>query len=291
MKTAHSNQHSAHIKKVRERLKKEYEDLLSRNLERWQSNDDPVMMWLLYHAHYLFVTGGTRWALDPKLPSEIISGISENMRFTHPLEDLSFILLSHRHSDHLDIPLLKFLSECSVRFVVPDHMLDVIMERVDPPQELVTTAVTGEPLSIDGVRIVPFPGLHIVREADGVVRGVECTGYEVETQGRRLLFPGDVRDYDAAAIAKRASVDVLLAHLWLGRGSAGKDSPPLLDEFCRFVTACRPRKIVLGHLYSFQHADSDMWTERHANMVRDRLKKYARHIDVEAPIAGDELVL
>lgn len=291
MKNLHSKRHEEHLKEIKARLKRDYKALLSRNLSRWQSPPYPMMMWLLYHAHYLFATGGIRWALDPKLPAELIPGLSENKRFTDPLKDLSFVLLSHSHSDHLDIPLLKFLSEHSVRFIVPDHMLDMVMERVDPPQERVSTAVSGEPLNIGGVRIVPFPGQHIAREADGVVRGCECTGYLVETEGRRLLFPIDVRDYDATAMEKLAPVDVLFAHLWLGRGSAAEPHPPLLEEFCDFIMACRPRRVVLAHLYSFQHGITDMWTEAHAQMVRERLASCAPEIEVLFPAIGEEIVL
>lgn len=283
--------HEAHIDEVRRRLKKDYPDSLKRRLARWQSPPSPMMVWMLYHAHYLFFTGGARWALDPKLPSELIPGLSEDEGFTDPLKELSFILLSHPHSDHLDIHLLKSLCETSVRFIVPEYMLDIIMEKVAPPENQVLKARAGEPLNTRGVRIVPFPGLHIAREADGVVRGCESTGYLVETEGRRLLFPGDVRDYDVPAIRKWAPVDVLFAHLWLGRGRAGETDPPLLDEFCDFVIAGRPRKVVLAHLYSFRHPATDTWTKRHARMVCERLGARASRIELTAPIAGEELIL
>ena len=84
-----------------------YPALWSQMITEWHQPGSEDRAWLMYSANYLFRTANIRWTIDPLrlkhgLPSapEMPAG---------DLEDLTFILLSHQHGDHLDLSLLRQL--------------------------------------------------------------------------------------------------------------------------------------------------------------------------------------
>ncbi|MCX6035958.1 MAG: hypothetical protein NTV38_13445, partial [Chloroflexi bacterium] len=95
----------------------------------------------------------------------------------------------------------------------------------------------------------------------------------VEMGGKRWLFPGDTRTYDPAGLPDLGPVDVLFAHLWLGRAVALQSHPPLLELFCRFCLAFQPRRVILTHLEEWGRQASDFWDIEHAKMAVSVLKK------------------
>ncbi len=284
-------QHEDHIAAVKQRVIHEYPAWWRNILDGWRNPPAPMMMWLTYHAHYLFSTHGLGWAVDPALPASLIKGLAEHDLATDELAKLSFVLLTHAHSDHLDIPLLKLLRDFRVRFIVPDHMLAMIGEQLGPADEQMIVARPEELIKLDNINIFPLPGLHWAVEADGKLRGCDCTGYLVETGGRRWLFPGDVRDFSDGKMARIGPVDVLFAHLWLGRAQAPLAEPRLLDEFCHFIMSLQPRTVVIGHLYSLQHPTTDIWTGRHAQMVEKKLRLLGGKMRFVVPTTGDAVEL
>ena len=106
-----------------------------------------------------------------------------------------------------------------------------------------------QPFEIAGITITPFNGLHresSSRSGDGTrkVRGVPATAYLVEFGGKRWLFPGDTRTYDARHVPPYGLVDGLFAHLWLGCSSALLDDLPPLHKFCRFCVDLQPETVL-----------------------------------------------
>ncbi len=116
-------------------------------------------------------------------------------------------------------------------------------------------------------------------------------GYLVEQGGKRWLFPGDTRTYDPTGLPDFGPVDVLFAHLWLGRGSAMHPHPPLLEYFCRFCLALQPRRVILTHLEEWGRQASDFWDGGHARQVILALKKQAPFLSVEAAKTGEQILL
>ena len=186
------------------------------------------------------------------------------------LRGLSFVLLSHEHSDHFDLELIRQLRGLPVTWVVPEFLL----ERLRPaclPAERVLVPQPLRPLVFSGMRITPFEGQHW--EADpgypGGRRGVPAYGYLAEWPGRRWLFPGDIRTYDASRLPDFGPLDGVFAHLWLGRHEADREQAPLLDEFCRFFQAVPAPRMVVTHLEEFSRPPESRWLEPHYRMVQD----------------------
>ncbi len=86
-------------------------------------------------------------------------------------------------------------------------------------------------------------------------------------------------------------MDVLFAHLWLGRGAALQSHPPLLELFCRFCLALLPRRVILTHLEEWGRQVSDFWGLEHAEQVLAVLKKLAPFLPIEVACTGDEVLL
>jgi len=149
-------------------------------------------------------------------------------------------------------------------------------------------------ISLAGVNIIPFEGLHwqkIHREDIVEIHGVPATSYIVEFQGKRWLFPGDVRDYDLEAMPGFGVMDGIFAHLWLGKKSALWEPPPLLDAFCNFFTSLKPKRIVITHLEELGRNALDYWDNHHYEMVRSQIQLISPDINVSVAYMGDKVVL
>ena len=254
-----------------------------------QAGDDRA--WLVYAANYLFRTGGVRWALDPlSLRQRVRWAPEANL---NRLSGLSFVLLTHRHADHLDYPLIRSLRQHPIRWVIPEAILPLVLERCGLPESQVIIPHPLEALQIEGMRITPFEGLHWERAAvdGGAARGVATLGYLVEWAGKRWLFPGDVRDYDLQKLPDFGQLDGAFAHLWLGRGGALLDQPPLLEPFCAFYAGLPAQRLVVAHLHELGRQAEDYWDDEHYAQVAARLRQLAPERTVQAARMGESLVL
>jgi L-ascorbate metabolism protein UlaG (beta-lactamase superfamily) len=187
------------------------------------------------------------------------------------LDKLSFVILTHQHEDHLDVDLIRALTHLPITWIVPESVLALIQDKVRLPGERVIIPKDLQPIMLQGIKVTPFTGLHWEKLGDGL-KGVPATGYLVEFQNKRWLFPGDTRTYDASRLPDFGPVDGLFAHLWLGRGCAARAEPPLLDAFCRFCLDLKSRRVILTHIHEFGRDINDFWDEDHAEMTRARMQ-------------------
>ncbi len=286
--TEHGMHDAAHIAAERARYAGAYLARWERMLAGWERPARPAMGWLMYAANYLFVTHGVRWAVDPLRPNLRVRDLPTPVP-TAPLAQLDFVLLTHDHGDHVDLPLLATLRGTTTRLVVPEALLDRVRAGAQPDERQLIVARPGERLDLAGVGVLPFTGWHYDTLPNGQRTGVPATGYAVTVGGERWLFPGDVRDYTAASLAPFAPADRLFAHLWLGRGAAELPTPPLGDAFCRFLLTAAPRAVVLTHLYEFSRPPSDLWSRRHAAWVQARWAALAGGVPLLVPELGEEI--
>jgi hypothetical protein len=207
------------------------------------------------------------------------------------LRDASFILLTHRHADHLDFDLLSALRHFPICWVVPASILDRVTEQAGIPRENIITPMPLQSIELNGICITPFDGLHWTTDPDGMLRGVPATGYQVEFSDKRWLFPGDTRTYDASRIPDFGPLDGLFAHLWLGSGCALLESPPLLEAFCRFCLGFQSSKIILTHLQEFGREADDFWDESHLPKVLSKFHEMAPETSIIPTLMGESIFL
>jgi hypothetical protein len=170
-------------------------------------------------------------------------------------------------------------------------MLSLVIKGAGLPQENVIVPAHLEPLKLNGVRILPFTGLHWETTPREIRKGVPAIGYLIELNGRRWLFPGDTRTYDACRFPDFGPVDHLFAHLWLGQGCALMEEPPLMDAFCKFCLDLKPRKITLTHLNEFGRDANDYWDDVHAQLVCSKFREMSVNLPVAHLIMGTSVLL
>jgi hypothetical protein len=279
------------IIKKRQEIVKQYPGMWAQIIQEWNSSIADDRAWLTYSSNYLVRMGKTRWALDPltlhwRVPE------AQPVDTAHDLEGLSFILLTHKHADHLDLDLMRNLSKFPILWIIPEHLLGVAGENKVSRKKVIVPKPL-ETLEIEGIRITPFNGLHWHMASNGLGerRGVPATGYRVEFCGKRWLFPGDVRTYDRCKLCSLGPVDGLFAHLWLGHGCALNEKPPLLEAFCSFCLDLQPKRIVLTHLHEVGRKSDDYWHEGHVQQVRDWFRSEAPDRIVEYACLGNSIEL
>jgi len=280
----------AELDAKRAALRRDYPRLWSRMVDQWRAPRDGDAAWLMYAGSYLFNTAGVKWAIDPVTLGSRIAA-APPVPAAHDLRDLSFVLLTHAHADHVDESLWRDLSTTPTRWIVPAHMMEWFRARVQVPPERITPAVDGETIEVEGLTITPFASLHFATDCVGVRTGVEETGYLIDTGRGRYLFPGDVRTYDAARLPNFGDVTAVFAHVFLGRSEALEPRPSQLDEFVDFYLSFRPRKIILTHLDELGRHAADCWVREHAEMVRRDIHARDPSVEVVIPEWFEEVVL
>ena len=268
----------------------EYPALWSKMITECRQPGSEDRAWLMYSANYLFRTAGVRWAMDPLRLSHKLPDAPEMP--VDDLQDLDFILLTHQHSDHLDLGLLRSLQIYSILWVVPAPLLPIVRADIDIAADRLIVPEAMRTIDVRGIRITPFDGLHWEFEPESQSpRGVPAMGYLVEFNGKRWLFPGDTRTYDASQLPGFGPVDGVFAHVWLGRGCALMDEPPQLNEFCQFFMSMRSQQIVLTHLYEFGRDAQDFWDNRHVQDVSSCIFKRDSKISISSASIGDGVKL
>ena len=278
----------AQIDQRRDELIAHYPTLWQNVITEWKS-PGPDQAWLIYSANYLFRTGNVHWALDPLTLHWRLKDAAPKVDVSD-LGDASFVLLTHRHEDHLDLDLLSALRHFPVCWVVPESILPQVLESGIPREKIIIPR-SLQPIELDGMRITPFDGQHFETLPDCTLKGVPSTGYLIEWAGKHWLFPGDTRNYDPSQLPSFGPLDGVFAHLWLGRGCALMDEPPLLDPFCKFFAKLQPGHIVLTHLMEFRRTANDFWDVAHAQMVTAYLQERFGPIKVTHSVIGQKALL
>jgi len=279
----------AQIKRRRAEASAHYPALWSKMIMEWNRPDPEDRVWLTYSANYLFRTSNVRWAIDPVTLNWRIKD-APPVNTPQDLGNLSFVLLTHRHEDHLDLDLLSALGHLPISWVVPDFMLSMVIKAGLRRENIIVPSAL-QPIELHGIRILPFNGLHWETTPAETRKGVPALGYLIEFNDKRCLFPGDTRTYDALQLPDFEPVDYLFAHLWLGRGCALMDKPSLSEAFCRFCYDLKPRRIILAHLHELGRDADDLWDETHVQKTCSQLQSFASKVPIVPAQMGDSILL
>lgn len=267
------------------RARDEYPSLWHDFCQEWRTWHGEDSLWLTYSANYLFNTAGVRWALDPFHLSARLPDVP-TPDYVADLAGIQMVVFTHAHKDHLDMNLIKAMKNEPVKWVIPEFMQASVSKSVVLPPENIITPHNAEPIHCGGLTLTPFDGLHYNGSA-----GVPETGYLVEFDHTRWLFPGDVRNYNAAHLPLMPHLSGMVAHLWLGKGAASQESPPYLKAFAQFCMDMRPKQLIVTHLYELGRDEHDLWTVQHFNQVMPHLLTYFVPAKVKCALTGDRIPL
>ncbi|MBR5867861.1 MAG: MBL fold metallo-hydrolase [Clostridia bacterium] len=212
---------------------------------------------LIGPASYLLRLGDKKFAFDPSachLPGE------EDIRalLYDTLRHYDGVISTHAHYDHYDGELLAMLAPH-----IPCYVANFMPDLPD-----VRKVQSGETLSFGEANFTFFESPH--SRGENLVNEL---GFLLEYQGRRHLFPVDVRTYDASRVPVVGPVDTLISHLWLGRVQAldQENQAEYIEDFIAFANTFAPKKTIIGHLCDPRRIIPDMWSPLHVARVAPRL--------------------
>lgn len=275
------------INKYKSQAVEQYPAIWSKIIKQWQKPGSQDRAWLMYSANYLFRTKNVRWALDPfSLRSRI--SLCKAMDIANDLSIQSFVILTHSHTDHLDLGLIRELKDTSARWIVPSTLFETVISAGIKPDLIIVPEVLI-PIELDGITITPFDGLHFHKNKNDELLGVPSLGYLVEQGRKRWLFPGDTRTYQPELLPSFGPVDTVFAHLWLGKSSALQKFEWQIDKFCRFFLELKPKMIYITHLRELGRGAKDFWDMQHAKLIQSRLKELSPETEVSIALMGQKI--
>ncbi|MBW6473751.1 MAG: MBL fold metallo-hydrolase [Anaerolineaceae bacterium] len=268
----------------RKKAKEEYPKLWDRMISEWKSSQKD-RFWLTYSANYLLHTAGVKWAIDPYSLFTRVGG-GEQPAFSDDLNTLQLVVLTHSHSDHLDLNLIAAIQDLPIYWVIPELLLAKVNAAIDLPSERIIVPQPGNTLRIDNLMLTPFDGLHIHGE-----HGVPAMGYLAEFSHKRWLFPGDTRDYDFSKLPDFGEMDGIVGHLWLGKAEALEQWPSKLDDFCQFFSQFSTKQLVITHLREYGRETNELWDLHHFQLVRTHILAIKPEIKISAVLMGESIDL
>ena len=166
--------------------------------QRWTADQNaPTVTWI-GHSSLLVRQGGVYFLTDP-MWSEYASPIKLGPRRLQPpgmplaeLPDIAFVVISHNHYDHLDLPTLRVLSERGSIFVVPLGNAALLREEgIGPLLEL----DWWQSVKVDGLEITCVPARHWSRRGLLDRNRALWSGWTVKSEDRLFYFAGDTAPF------------------------------------------------------------------------------------------------
>lgn len=141
------------------------------------------------HATVLVDTGSVSFLTDPVLSQRVL-WLKRRTPLPFPpekLADPAAIFISHAHYDHLDIPSFKYFSS-KVPVILPKGLGALVSRFANNPLIELTAGSSHE--IRPGLRVTAVPVTHDSFRLSGLTyRG--CLGYWIDSEGKKIFFPGD----------------------------------------------------------------------------------------------------
>lgn len=143
----------------------------------------------LGHSTVLIQSSSASFLTDPVL-SEKVLWLKRRIPLPVKPEELpepTAILISHAHYDHLDLPSFKYFSS-KIPMILPKGLGRLVSKFCRNPLIELSHGASHEIQA--GCRVTAFPVTHFSFRLSGLTyRG--CNGYLIETEGKKIFFPGD----------------------------------------------------------------------------------------------------
>lgn len=253
------------MKDLKEALKNDY-DLnfpyyWKKVFSEYKNEENEGRVWFAGPTSYVFSLHGVRFAVDLQIRRKCdFERLSEG--FVDDTSALDFVLITHQHDDHMCIPLMRALKDTPIVWYIPEGTHENLIAETELPADKIVRVRDGEEIKIGKLTIKAFRSTH---ERPGEEPIFEQLGYEITTPSGKLLFPGDVRNYDLSLYPAFSDIDVCFSHLWAGDDTVNSEKyMPLLREFADFYSAFGAKRYFLCHLYEIARDFKHMWRYTHA---------------------------
>ncbi len=229
-------------------------------------HSEPTVTWI-GHATLLVQMGHLTFLTDP-IWSDRASPVSfaGPQRIVAPgvaiddLPPIDFVVISHNHYDHLDLPSLVALAERdpNTRFFVPLENGDLLR---DDGIENVEELDWGQHVEHEGVRVYCLPAQHWSKRGIGDDRKALWSSWAVIGTDRRFFFAGDTGYFDGFARIAEALGPFDLAAVPIGAYEPTemmKSSHMNPEEAVRAAIDLRARAAVAMHYGTFNLTDESL---------------------------------
>ena len=270
-------------------LRRSYDRDFLESCRVFEGNQPGTRLGLMQCACYLFNTGGFCWGMDVGFLDALWQLTGSPYEMETLLKPLQLVILTHGHNDHYSEPSIRALARLAhLRWVVPDFLAERTLS-LGVARENMTVISAGQAVTMGPLRIQSFAGRHF-RPDTG--KGLDCLGYHISAQGApSLVFPADVRDFRLEGLPQLPPADYCFAHVYLGDGNEFAESFPMAEDFCRFMLHFSHKNVLLTHLYNPERVYGQMWDDRHACVVENKLKELEPGVRVQVPQVGQVLAL
>jgi N-acyl-phosphatidylethanolamine-hydrolysing phospholipase D len=221
---------------------------------------NPSVTWI-GHSTFLVRMDGASFLTDP-----IFSERASPLSFAGPrrlvppgvpladLPHIDFVLISHDHYDHTDLPSIEALAARGARFIVPLGLGDLVRSAGGEATEL----DWWQDVEVGRVRVHCVPAQHFSGRSLTDRNERLWAGWVVEGPTRRFYHAGDTGYFDGFAEIGRRLGPIDLAAVPIG----AYDPPPIMhfvhlnpDEAIRAARDVRARAVVGMHFGTFDLTD------------------------------------
>lgn len=185
--------------------------VIHHDINEWQAlrpTAGQVALWWLGQAGFALRYGRRAVLIDPYL-SDSLAIKYEGHIFPHErmmpvpvqpeaLQNIDWVLCTHRHTDHMDpVTLKSLLSSSGCRIVVPCAVLAHVLEIISPAADRTTCVNAYQDLILEeNIRLHPIPAAHETLSVN--TRGEHCfLGYILQLGDIRIYHSGDCVPYDS----------------------------------------------------------------------------------------------
>lgn len=168
--------------------------------------NENVKITYIGHATILIEMNGKKILTDPVLRDRV-AHLQRRQKKVNPelYENIDYVLISHVHRDHLDIPSLKKISQ-KAKFIMPKDTSKYLDEKHFLNIEEVEI---GEKITLEDINITVTKANHLA------IRGfrspkIDSLGFMIEGD-KTIYFPGDTDKFDEMEeFGKNFDIDVAL---------------------------------------------------------------------------------
>jgi N-acyl-phosphatidylethanolamine-hydrolysing phospholipase D len=223
----------------------------------------PTVTWV-GHSTLLVQMGHVTFLTDP-IWSDTASPLPVGpKRYVEPglafdaLPRIDFVIVSHNHYDHMDLPTLERLADTGTRFFVPLANGETLRSAgIDAVEEL----DWWESRRVGAVEVHCVPARHWSRRGATDMNRALWSGWAVTSQHRRFYFAGDTGMFEGFAEIGRRLGPFDLAALPIGAYSPTEMMAPSHidpEEAMDAAVALRARNSIAVHFGTFDLSDEPL---------------------------------
>lgn len=266
----------SHCARLYDRIRESFDSSFISCVDLLKKAEGGTTLGVLNASSYLFNTDGFLWGVDPAFMNARHLAKSAK-RVNKILGDFKLFLISHSHGDHFERKTVGALCQNDVKWVIPDFLLDKALG-YGIERDNIIVATKGVLITVGNLEIIPFESAHVRKDAES---GMMEYGYFVKTKdGKTLVFPVDVRNYEKPLPDNIPTANYCFSHLWLGDNTDFKKCREYLEPFAKYMLGFSDQNILIGHLYENGRSDKYMWRVEHAEMAKQKIKEISDSTNV-----------